>query len=434
MNISANLSPEQTATYLQTLPAIRERCSQVYGQAVLGNLGYFDYFSERETHVIDFCIDIIKRDFGTNLNAIPPHGRWRHLDAGLERVGPLIIKWNEAGVPELEQTKRLLDLILVSVLVDAGAGNDWSYTEKGSGNKFSRSEGLAVASFEAFVNGFFSGKEDQPFRVDAVGLSRVTAEKMESAFQVDASSNPMTGLEGRTSLLVNLADALKGHAEYFGPDARPGNLIDFLQKDSNMSPTNERRIHVASLFYALIYGLRPIWPVRNSLAGIPLGDVWHCSVLNMTGEKDADDYVPFHKLTQWLTYSLVEPIQRVMGWTIEGLEDMTGLPEYRNGGLLIDFGVLNLKKEKLAHFYPDPSSSIPRMPPSHPAIIEWRAMTVMCLDRIAVGIREKLGAPNLSLPQILESATWKGGREIAKQKRPSTGGPPIDIESDGTVF
>jgi hypothetical protein len=57
-------------------------------------------------------------------------------------------------------------------------------------------------------------------------------------------------------------------------------------------------------------------------------------------------------------------------------------------------------------------------------------------DRIADAIRQRLGvtAVGLTLAQVLESATWKGGREIARQKRPETGGPPIDIESDGTVF
>jgi hypothetical protein len=59
-----------------------------------------------------------------------------------------------------------------------------------------------------------------------------------------------------------------------------------------------------------------------------------------------------------------------------------------------------------------------------------------CSDRIAQLIRDKLGlsAAQLSLAQVLESATWKGGREIAKRLRPATSGPPIDIESDGTVF
>lgn len=49
-------------------------------------------------------------------------------------------------------------------------------------------------------------------------------------------------------------------------------------------------------------------------------------------------------------------------------------------------------------------------------------------------IRKELKAPDMSLAQVLESATWKGGRELAKQRRPETSGPPIDIESDGTVF
>lgn len=55
-------------------------------------------------------------------------------------------------------------------------------------------------------------------------------------------------------------------------------------------------------------------------------------------------------------------------------------------------------------------------------------------DRIADQLRKRLDAPLLTLPQVLESATWKGGREIAWTKRPESGGPPIEIESDGTVF
>jgi len=126
-----------------------------------------------------------------------------------------------------------------------------------------------------------------------------------------------------------------------------------------------------------------------------------------------------------------------MGWKFEGVEDMTGLPEYRNGGLLVDFGVLTLRPNVLSsQFYPDPESGVPRLPPAHPAIVEWRAMTVIGLDRIADAIRKEYGisSAELTLAQVLESGTWKGGRQIAKQKRPATGGPPIDIESDGTVF
>ena len=187
-------------------------------------------------------------------------------------------------------------------------------------------------------------------------------------------------------------------------------MADFLERESKPEGSS-RKVHISSLFHALIQGLAPIWPVRNQLDGVSLGDVWPCSVLALpSGTPEhvkgnlaetglprglGDDLVPFHKLTQWLTYSLVEPIENILGWKVEGMEDMTGLPEYRNGmnfvlsrdrgtllmcpsgGLLVDIGVLSLRKETVSSFYPDPTSGIPRLPPSHPAIIEWRAMTVI---------------------------------------------------------
>ncbi|KZT09919.1 DUF1688-domain-containing protein [Laetiporus sulphureus 93-53] len=439
MNFGQPLNAEQTAAYLRTLPAIRERCSRVHALAQQGKLEYFTYHQEKEADVAAFCIEIMKRDYGTNFASIPPHGRWRHLDAGRPRVEPLIAQWKAVPSPpdEKEITRRLLDLFLVSVLLDAGAGNTWTYHEKESDMNFMRSEGLGVASIKMFEEGFFSGDSSNPHRVDAVGLARITPERTAVAMQV-SGSNPMVGIEGRTSLLVNLSNALKANPTYFGPDARPGNLVGFLQSESLPSPSGGRRVHIFSLWTALIEGLAPIWPAtRTTLGGVPLGDVWPCHALKASAVNEGDDLVPFHKLTGWITYSLVEPIQKVLGWKVEGMEFMTGLPEYRNGGLLVDFGVLQLKPDAIpTSFYPNPSSGIPRLPPSHPAIVEWRAMTVIELDRIADAIRKNLGltAAQLTLAQVLESATWKGGREIAKQKRPATGGPPIDIESDGTVF
>lgn len=35
----------------------------------------------------------------------------------------------------------------------------------------------------------------------------------------------MVGLEGRTSLLVNLSKALSSNSDFFGQDARPGNIV-----------------------------------------------------------------------------------------------------------------------------------------------------------------------------------------------------------------
>jgi len=82
----------------------------------------------------------------------------------------LITQWDALeSPPDLkEKTRRLIDLFLVSVLLDAGAGNDWVYHDEASGRSFSRSEGLGVASFNMFKEGFFSGDVHQPHRVDGM--------------------------------------------------------------------------------------------------------------------------------------------------------------------------------------------------------------------------------------------------------------------------
>ncbi|KDR74811.1 hypothetical protein GALMADRAFT_249696 [Galerina marginata CBS 339.88] len=435
MILGTIITPSETAAYLRTLPAIRERCGRVHELGKTGQLQYFEYHPEKEIDVAKFCVDLMKRDYAEDFANINPHGRWRHLDSGVERVRPLIAKWAaQPNPPDLkEQARRTIDLFVVSVLLDAGAGNAWKYTEPNTGLTFSRSEGLGVASVHMFESGLFSSDPDQPYRVDAAGLENVTPDKTAAAMQV-SNSNPMVGIDGRASLLFNLSKALKASPEFFGVDGRPGNLVDFLEVESKLED-DTRVVPIAALWQALVDGLNPIWPSRISLGGVSLGDVWPCPSFkaSIANPVEGDDLVPFHKLTMWLTYSLVEVLEKNLKWRIYGLEDMTGLPEYRNGGLLVDFGVLTLKPDALPS---DPKSGLPHAPPSHPAIVEWRAMTVIELDRIADLIRSELGLSDtqLSLAQVLEGATWKGGREIAKIKRPETGGPPIEIESDGTVF
>jgi hypothetical protein len=58
----------------------------------------------------------------------------------------------------------------------------------------------------------------------AVGLSNITPERVAAAMQV-SDTNPMVGIEGRSTLLMNLADALKSNPLYFGENARPGNML-----------------------------------------------------------------------------------------------------------------------------------------------------------------------------------------------------------------
>ncbi|EJD42078.1 DUF1688-domain-containing protein [Auricularia subglabra TFB-10046 SS5] len=426
MLLAATQTPEATAAYLRTLPAVRERCARVFELAKQDKLQHFVFNESKEADVVQFCCEIINRDFGSNYASIPPHGRWRHFDVYEPRLQPLVETWSSSNTPKLEIARRLIELFLVSVLLDAGAGPTWSYTSPGTSKAYSRSEGLAVASLDMYKAGFFSGKQkDDVWRVDADGLARAGEATVGRAMQV-GTDNHMEGLAGRAALLSNLGLALQDSRELFGADARAGNLVDFLA-----TQLKDGHVHVFVLWAALMDGLVRVWPAtRTKFGGVSLGDVWPCPALVAQGADPAkgEDLVPFHKLTQWLAYSLVEPLERVLGWKVDGLDDMTGLPEYRNGGLFVDFGVLQLRSAP-------PAGEIPQFEPSHPAIVEWRALTVILLDRAATAIRKQLGAPDLSTAQILEAATWKGGREIAKRKRGATGGgPPIGIISDGTVF
>jgi hypothetical protein len=149
---------------------------------------------------------------------------------------------------------------------------------------------------------------------------------------------------------------------------------------------------------------------------LPPGDVWRHSRLGV---------IPFHKLSQWLTYSLCEPLEQA-GVAVTHLGGLTGLPEYRNGGLFVDAGVLVPR---------DPAALTAVHAVDSDLVIEWRALTVALLDRVAAGVRARLALTEDALPlaRVLEGGTWRAGREIAAEKR-AGGTPPLRITSDGTVF
>ena len=111
---------------------------------------------------------------------------------------------------------------------------------------------------------------------------------------------------------------------------------------------------------------------------------------------------------------------------LQSLEELTPLPEYRNGGLLIDSGALILKDESKFSEILDPQSEL---------IVEWRGLTVALIDEIANRIRKQKGfdAKRLPLASILQGGTWLAGRRIAKEKR-SDGSPPLNIKLNGTIF
>ncbi len=137
-------------------------------------------------------------------------------------MGQLLASWPSA-VDNQERTRRLIDLFLVSVLLDAGAGTKWAYKSKESGKIYRRSEGLAVASLEMFKAGVFSSSPSEPCQVDSAGLKRLSAEQLGRGLQV-TETNPIAGLEGRAGLLSRLGDALE-NATLFGADGRPGKML-----------------------------------------------------------------------------------------------------------------------------------------------------------------------------------------------------------------
>jgi hypothetical protein len=405
-------TPAGAARLLRSTTAIRTRAQQLLARA---RAGASEHFAVNDVALQDTArtVATLTRERYPD-GRIPYHSRWRHFEAGgVDRRARL-----DAALGNVDAATRAraqIDLVLVSVLLDAGAGADWSYLEAASGQRFSRSEGLGVASFHAFVGGLFSSDPQQPLRVDAAGLQRVTAGPLGGAFQVNPD-NPLVGLKSRAALLRRLGEALAAQPAVFGPTGRPGGLFDALTSHG----AGEVAAH--DILVLLLDTLSGIWPAQNAIDGEPLGDCWpHPAV---EGEGLTAGWMPFHKLSQWLTYSLLEPFEWA-GVPVTGLDALTGLPEYRNGGLLIDVGVLR----------PLPADWATRAWQAGDAfIVEWRALTVALLDELAPLVRTELGlsAGQMPLACVLEGGTWAAGRLLAQRQR--GGLPPLNIVSDGTVF
>lgn len=186
--------------------------------------------------------------------------------------------------------------------------------------------------------------------------------------------------------------------------------------------------------------LIPIWPAdRTTVNGTPIGDAWPLNALRKANATSESEHIqPFHKLTQWLTYSLMVPFQRILSYKWINADSLTALPEYRNGGLFVDLGVLSLKEDTLARGREaaGAGSDLPLFEAGDDVIVEWRAMTLVLIDILYSKVLASMAGKDvhLSMAQLLEAGTWKSGREIAAKKRPETKSSPILIKSDGTLF
>jgi hypothetical protein len=399
----------EEVSYLLSADAVRDRAGEIFEMTLEGQTN-FNYHAEKLEETVLFVEKVVKENY-PDLN-IPFHSRWGHF-----RVGD--IRRDELLEQEIADKKELcrakLDLVITSVLLDAGAGAAWSYSEESSGQSIARSEGLAVASYYLFKDGGFSSDKQKSLIADAAGLKSFTSKDLAKAFQV-SDDNPLVGLDGRVHLLNKLGEIVESKKDIF-PNGRLGEIYDYLEGKYSGS------VLASDLLEEVLNVFGGIWPGRISLGEVSLGDVWQHSKLGSSNSTDS--LVPFHKLSQWLTYSMMEPLMEA-GLAVNELGGMTGLPEYRNGGLLLDIGLISLKDSSEASKGQQPDSDL---------IIEWRALTVHCLDLIADLLREKLelSAEEFPLVKALEGGTWWAGRRIAKEKR-NDGTPPLNIISDGTVF
>lgn len=395
---------------LDSALTVRTRCRNVLATALVVGLPHFKVELERMELVAKRVAEVTRRRY-PDLN-IPPHSRFGHFDAG--GVGRMAaLKRELASRSNVEQARALIDLVVASVLLDAGAGMSYRYREADTGVELSRSEALAVASLHWIKAGGLSSR-GEPYHVDAGGLAAVSHAALESAFQV-SDKNPLIGVDGRVHLLRALGDTLRSRRDVFGGEARLAGLLDFLSAQAH-----DGNLPAEKILAGVLSGLGRIWPGRLKLEERTLGDVWQHPAAG--GEGLSKGYIPFHKLSQWLSYSLLYPLE-LSGLRITELDALTGLAEYRNGGLFVDSGVLVPKHAGVLGQIHEISSHV---------VVEWRALTVALLDELLPLVQRELNIA-LSLPAMLEGGSWAAGRELAQERR-ADGGSPLRVRSDGTVF
>jgi hypothetical protein len=397
--------PAPSAVALLSSPAgIRERTAAVLRLAREDRTPHF-VVDARRLSIVASRIAAAARELPSGSRR---YGRMDHFDAdGVPRTR--ILDARLAGLDRLERARAKVDLVVTSVLLDAGAGAAWTYVD--AGHALARSEGLAVATFRAFLAGAFAG--DRSARVDADGLARLDAGALAEVFQVRAD-NPLDGLGGRLRLLRGLEAALRARPDLFGAEGRPGGLVDVLR-------ARGREVSAGAVLALLVDALGPMWPPRGGAPELSsLGDVWPYAPLGV-GD---DALVPFHKLLQWLVHSISEPLSEA-GVEITRADELTALAEYRTGGLLLDLGVLRPRST---------STLAAALHAGDEAVVEWRALTVALLGEVAAEVRALLGLEaGPAAAALLGRAAWAAGRAEARARR-AGGEPPIRIDTEGTVF
>ncbi|MFO1258944.1 MAG: DUF1688 family protein [Gammaproteobacteria bacterium] len=391
--------------YLLSTQAIRDQAQRMLRIGENAELSYFHYHPDSLEYVVQYVLRTMRERI-PDLK-IPNHSRINHFKVGqINGIESL-----NQNISKIERVKMVFECVFLSVLLDGGAGSNWFYIEPNSNQKFTRSEGLGLATFYAFLEGQFSDPKSN--HVTAESLESVSLETFKDIFQI-SECNQLIGLEDRLSLLYRLALCLHDKGELFGPERRLGNLMTRIIPDFEDQP-----ISANTIFNEIMGAFSDLWGYGAIFEGQHLGDVWHYSKFGEAYEKSL---IPFHKLTQWLCYSIIDMLE-TLGYRIVDHSVLTGLAEYRNGGLIVDAGILVPRR---------PNDLLTPHAVNSDFVIEWRAMTVALLDILLDKLRQESNLP-LSMSQALEGGTWWAGRKIALEKRNSLEAP-IKIRANGIIF
>ena len=308
--------------------------------------------------------------------AIPYHSRWRHFAAGgVDRRADLDAALADRDTaspgprhdrPDGHQRPaRRRGRPLIGVI---GRHPDVHPFGRLGGRQFSR----------VHAAGAFSSDPADPLRVDAAGLRALDTARLAAALQVD-DDNPVVGLDGRIDLLHRLGDVLGRSGD------RPGRC------------STSRARHRVRAHDILSYLLVSLWgsgrrPTASTVfPSVTAGRIRRCSGSRRTSCRSGSPT------------RCSRTVRVVRCPEVTGLDELTGLPEYRNGGLMLDTGVLRLR---------DPQWADRTWTPADELIVEWRGLTVALLDELAGRVCAHLGT-DLPLACVLEGGTWATGRALA---------------------
>jgi hypothetical protein len=292
---------------LLSAAAVRERAHEMLELALAGAVEGWTVDLSRLDEAADRTVAVTRERF-PDLD-IPFHARGRHFVAG----APKLPEGDAA-----ERARAAFDLNILSVLLDAGSGPGWRYSE--GAETYTRSEGLAVASQRMFERGTFAAAGESPLRADGMALAELAPDALAQGFQA-GEGNPLVGLEGRASCCAGSGRQIEARPDLFA--GRPAGCSTCWRRGPSGAASPRRDPRAGARGAGADLGGRLTWTAcRSAIAG----------GIRRSGAGDASDgLVPLHKLSQWLSYSLIEPLQEA-GIEVVEIDGLTGLAEYRNGG------------------------------------------------------------------------------------------------------